>query len=135
MVKRERIKKGLRQDVTRPHPRHFGEEGHFLTAPAEDCSSRHLLDSEELLSGPHHGVRHTVAVCEHSFPQRDLPQKGTARGLQRSIVSLCGDLHHDPVVLRDIDFSYELCEEDPGVQTQNQRQLETKDPFMFNPGN
>lgn len=63
-----------------------------------------------------HGVYGPDDVRQRGLRQRFFPQESPESDAQRSIVSLRGELDRDPVLVRGLQFSHELWEEDPGVQ-------------------
>ena len=99
------------------------------TAPAEAAVDQtanrdQLVDFSFLTSRRQdHGVCGPYGEHRCSLRQRGFLQESPESNSERSIVSFCGELHRDPVLIRGLHFSYELWEEDPGVQKQTQHEL------------
>lgn len=73
------------------------------------------------------GVCSPDAEHQCCLQQGGFPQEGPASGPQRGFVSLCGDLHHDPVLVRYLHVSYELWEKASGAQTKTPQEQVTVD--------
>lgn len=142
---KEGTRKGIRQNTTDQSLRRVGWDTEIQT-PAAEAAEEPTPNWDQLVAFTcsfYTSKQHKHGVCSRDGDhhcclwQRDFPQENPESNPQRSVVSFCGELDCDPVLVCSLHFSYELWEEDPGVSKQTQHELVTVDRwiclyFLFN---